>query len=430
MYSILQKIICSLLLSVSILLSGLALWNALHSILAAQPPFTTEENISVAKPQDVHYTASELGVGEMNAKLPDGLHAKAACLIDADSERVLFGKAEDEPLPMASTTKIMTCILALEQGNLADEVTFSSYAASMPDVQLNAQTGESFVLKDLLYSLMLESHNDTAAAIAEHLGGSVQGFAGLMNQKAEELGLVNTHFVTPNGLDDNEHYTTAKELCLIAAYALQNESFREIIRTPSYAFHSLNKNRSFQVRNKDAFLSSYDGAIGIKTGFTGNAGYCFCGAATRNGTTLISSVLACGWPPHKSYKWVDTRKLMDYGFQAFARVNLPDKPVLPAIPILNGTQTELHLNRTVRKELSSLYLTAQDTLNICYDLPDSVSAPVRSGDIIGYEQYFLGETLIYNIPLTAAQEVTAADQSYLRDLLLHLFFCSASQQTT
>ncbi|MDE6852102.1 MAG: D-alanyl-D-alanine carboxypeptidase [Lachnospiraceae bacterium] len=427
MYSILQKIICSLLLSVSILLSGLALWNALHSILASQPPFTTEQAVPGSEPQDVHYTAAELGISGTNASLPSGLHAKAACLMDADSERVLFGQAEDEPLPMASTTKIMTCILTLEQGNLADEVTFSSYAASMPDVQLNAQTGESFVLKDLLYSLMLESHNDTAVAIAEHIGGSVEGFADLMNQKADELGLVNTHFVTPNGLDDNEHYTTAKELCLIAAYALQNESFCEIIRTPSHSFRSMNKNRSFQISNKDAFLNSYNGAIGIKTGFTGNAGYCFCGAATRNGTTLISSVLACGWPPHKTYKWADTRKLMDYGFQAFTRANLPDKPALPTIQILDGTQAELHLNRTVKKELSSLYLNAQDTLDICYELPDSVTAPVRSGDIIGYEQYFLGDTLIYNIPLTAAQEVTAADQCYLRKLLCHLFFCSQAE---
>lgn len=426
MYSILQKIICSLLLSVSIFLSGLALWNALHTQLAGQPPFTSEQANNDAETPNIHYTAVQLGAVETNATPPSALHAKASCLIDADSGRVLFGKAEDEPLPMASTTKIMTCILALEQGNLADEVTFSSHAASMPDVQLNAQSGETFVLKDLLYSLMLESHNDTAVAIAEHLGGSVEGFAGLMNQKAEELGLVNTHFVTPNGLDADEHYTTAKELCHIAAYAIQNEAFCDIIRTPSHAFHSLNKNRSFQVRNKDAFLTSYDGAIGIKTGFTGNAGYCFCGAATRNGTTLISSVLACGWPPHKTYKWADTRKLMDYGFQAFTRVNLPDKPALPTIQVQNGTLAELHLNRTVKKELSSLYLASQDTLDICYDLPQSVSAPVRAGDIIGYEQYYLGESLIYNIPLTAAQEITAADHRYLAKLLCHLFFCSST----
>lgn len=425
MYSILQKIICSLLLSVSILLSSLALWNQLHILLAAQSPYHTENSIPKSSAKDQHYTADMLGVQNSVVQPPSSLYAKACCLIDADSERVLYGQAENEPLPMASTTKIMTCILALEQGNLSDEVTFSSYAASMPDVQLNAYAGETFVLKDLLYSLMLESHNDSAVAIAEHIGGSVEGFADLMNQKAEELGLVNTHFVTPNGLDDTEHYTTAKELCLIAAYALQNESFCEIIRTPSHSFRSLNKNRSFRANNHDAFLNSYDGAIGIKTGFTGNAGYCFCGAAKRGETTLISSVLACGWPPHKSYKWSDTRKLMDYGFQAFSRVKLPDQPSLPTIQVLDGTQAELHLNRTVKKELSTLCLSAQDSLDICYDLPDSVTAPVRAGDIIGYEQYFLGESLIYNIPLKAAHEVDAADKDYLSKMLYHLFFFTA-----
>lgn len=426
MYSFLQKMICSLLLSVSILLSGLNFWNHLHILLSSQAPYVMEQNAKwQSKPEELHYTAESLGVKPSNSKVPSTLSAKACCLIDADSGRVLYGKNEDEPLPMASTTKIMTCILAIENGNLEDTVTFSSYAASMPDVQLNAYSGETFILKDLLYSLMLESHNDTAVAIAEHIGGSVEGFASLMNQKAGELGLVNTHFVTPNGLDDPEHYTTARELCLIAAYALQNETFCELIRTPSHNFSSVNKKRSFHATNHDAFLSSYDGAIGVKTGFTGNAGYCFCGAATRGDTTLISSVLACGWPPHKSYKWSDTRKLMDYGFQNFTRAALPDKPALPTIPVQNGTETDLHLNRTVQKELSSLYLSAQDTLNICYDLPASVTAPVRSGDIIGYEQYYLGETLIYNVPLTASQEIKEAGTSYLARLLCHLYFCTA-----
>ena len=128
---------------------------------------------------------------------------------------------------MASTTKIMTCILALEKGSPKDIVTVSKYAASMPDVQLNMQSGEQFRLADLLYSLMLESHNDTAVAIAEHIGGSVKGFAKLMNQKAAELGCNKTHFVTPNGLDSDKHYTTAYELCLIADYALKNSDFRK-----------------------------------------------------------------------------------------------------------------------------------------------------------------------------------------------------------
>lgn len=426
MYSILQKLVCSLLLSVSILLSSLTLWNHLNTILSSQAPFVTRHITELqSEPEEYQYTAADLGVKTSDVQTPSSLSAKACCLIDAESGRVLFGKSEDEPLPMASTTKIMTCILTLEYGDLEDTVTFSSYAASMPDVQLNAHTGESFQLKDLLYSLMLESHNDTAVAIAEHIGGSVEGFAELMNQKAEELGLTNTHFVTPNGLDDPEHYTTAKELCLIASYAIQNETFCEIIRTPSYSFSSINEKRTFQATNHDAFLTSYDGAIGIKTGFTGNAGYCFCGAATRNGTTLISSVLACGWPPHKSYKWSDTRKLMDYGFAGFTRVTISEKPTLPTIIVSGGIDTTLHLNRTIKTDLSSLYLSEEDIVKICYDLPSHIQAPVRSGDIIGYEQYYLGDTLIYQLPLTASQEIKEADASYLARLLCNLYFCTA-----
>lgn len=428
MYSILQKVVCALLLSISILLSALNLHEHLYLILVSEAPFTSETIDGETKTYpEYRYTASDLGASKQAGTPPSSLYAKAYCLIDAESERVLYGKAIDEPLPMASTTKIMTCILALEQGNLEDTVTFSSHAASMPDVQLNARSGESFRLKDLLYSLMLESHNDTAVAIAEHIGGSVEGFAALMNQKADELGLVNTNYVTPNGLDDPEHYTTARELCLVAAYALQNKTFCDIIKTPSYSFSSLNKKRSFHATNHDAFLTGYDGAIGIKTGFTGNAGYCFCGAATRDGVTLISSVLACGWPPHKSYKWSDTKKLMNYGFQSFSRVSLPEKPQLPTLDVTGGTTASLRLMRTETEELSSLLLSSTDQLEICYNLPDEVNAPVRAGDIIGYEQYFLGENLIYQVPLTAAHEVKEADIYHLAKLLGTLYFYSRVQ---
>ena len=243
--------------------------------------------------------------------------------MDTDSGRLLLSQNENEKMPMASTTKIMTCILALESDRLDELVPVSAYAASMPDVQLNIREGEKYRLGDLLYSLMLESHNDTAVAIAEYLGGSVEGFAELMNKKAEEIGCVSTHFVTPNGLDDPEHYTTAKELCMIAAYAIQNKDFQKVIQTPQYQFQDASGKRSFHVSNHDAFLGMYQGALGIKTGFTGNAGYCFCGAATKNNRTLVSAVLACGWPPHKTYKWSDTTKLMDYGFEGFQTCEIP-----------------------------------------------------------------------------------------------------------
>lgn len=423
MYSVLQKFIALLLFSISIFLSALCLWSGLEHIVLQTPAYTPRGKLTRQK--ELQYSAADLGVNKKTGTPPSSLHATAACLLDADSGRVLFNKEADKKLPMASTTKIMTCILAIESGKLGETVTFSSYAASMPDVQLNARTGESFLLKDLLYSLMLESHNDTAVAIAEHVGGSVEGFAEKMNQKAEELGLTDTHFVTPNGLDAEGHYTTAKELCLIAAYAIQNPTFCEIIRKKAHSFSSTNKHRSFRVTNHDAFLSSYSGAIGIKTGFTGDAGYCFCGAAKRDGITLISSVLASGWPPHKSYKWVDTRKLMNYGFANYALANMPESPALEKLPIYNGRETLLPLKRSTPAKEKRLLLTGNDTIHIQYELPESINAPIRAGDIIGYENYFLGDSLLQSIPLAAAREIKEADAPYMASLLHHLFFCSA-----
>ena len=171
------------------------------------------------------------------------LYAKSAVLMDAENGRVLYEKNGYEHMPNASTTKIMTCILALEQGDLESEVKVSSYAASMPQVRLGMSKEDSFLLKDLLYSLMLESHNDSAAAIAEHIGGSVEGFAAKMNQKARELGCKDTYFITPNGLDASDetgvHGTTAADLAVIMSYCIQNEKFLEITRTPSYQFTNL-----------------------------------------------------------------------------------------------------------------------------------------------------------------------------------------------
>ncbi|QHQ63798.1 hypothetical protein Ana3638_17605 [Anaerocolumna sedimenticola] len=245
------------------------------------------------------------------------LYAQSAALMDADTGRVLYEKNGYKEMPMASTTKIMTCIVALENAKLDDIVTVSKYASTMPDVQLNIREGEQFKLSDLLYSLMLESHNDVAVAIAEHVGGSVEGFAKMMNKKAKELGCEHTRFVTPNGLDAEGHYTTAVELAKIASYAVKNDEFIKITNTSAWEFQELKKGRTFSVSNKDRFLYIYDGAIGVKTGFTGKAGYCFVGAVKKDNKTFISTVLACGWPPHKSYKWSDTTKLMDFGMDNF-----------------------------------------------------------------------------------------------------------------
>ena len=276
------------------------------------------------------------------------LYARGAVLMDADSGRVLYGKEEETVLPMASTTKIMTCILALENGSLTDEVEASSHAASQPQVHLGMNKGDRFCLEDLLYSLMLESHNDSAVAIAEHIGGSVEGFAELMNEKAEEIGCTDTHFITPNGLDAVEvvdgvevrHSTTAKDLARIMRYCImispEREKFLEITRTANYSFANRQGSRSYSCVNHNAFLNMMDGALSGKTGFTGDAGYCYVGALRQGDRTFIVALLACGWPNHKTYKWVDTRKLMEYGLKNYSWQNIYKEVSLQPVKVFEG----------------------------------------------------------------------------------------------
>lgn len=338
------------------------------------------------------------------------LNAAGACLMDAASGRILYGKNESTPLPMASTTKIMTCILALENGDLNSTVTFSPKAASMPKVRLGAGSGKSFPLGELLYSLMLESHNDTAVAIAEHIGGSVEGFAAMMNAKAAELGMTQTTFVTPNGLDADGHCSTPADMCRLAAYACQNESFLGIISTPSRKIRDVSGTHSYSLTNRDAFLTSYEGALGVKTGFTGKAGYCFVGAARRDDRTFVSCVLASGWPPNKSYKWADTKALMNYGFEHYTYQNIPVQDLSQIhIPVAEGKSTSVEISTPV---VTSILLSSFDTVDIRYQLPTALTAPVKKDTAVGSVDIYVNEALWSSYPvypLADIEEVTFWD---------------------
>lgn len=331
------------------------------------------------------------------------LNAVGAVLMDADSQRVLYGKSETRELAMASTTKIMTCIVALENGNLEDVVTVSKYASKMPDVQLNIVAGEQYYLGDLLYSLMLESHNDTAVAIAEHIGGSVEGFAEMMNAKAKELGCTHTSFVTPNGLDAEGHYTTAEELGKIASYAIQNEKFIEITNTPSHDFKELTKGKTLTVTNKDRFLYMMEGAIGVKTGFTNNAGYCFVGAVKRDDRTFISVVLGSGWPPHKNYKWNDTTTLMNYGLSNYTKKILMNQRVELPSPYVEGGQLS---NVKIYTEGNlSLLLRDDEVIKAEYVVTPVLEAPIKSGEQVGSLNFYIDGTLFTSVPVYTDEEV-------------------------
>lgn len=248
------------------------------------------------------------------------LNARAAIIYDRTTKEVIWGKNEKVKKAMASTTKIMTAIVVLEKSNLSDVVTISKRAANIGGSRLKVKEGDKICVNDLLYGLMLRSGNDTAIALAEYVGGSVEGFANLMNEKAIDLGLTNTHFVTPHGLDDENHYTTAYELAILTDYALNNPTFSKIVNTKSTTITTNGTSRT--ISNTNELLGYMEGVNGVKTGFTNGAGRCLVTSCTRNNNQIITVVLGCDT---KKKRTLDSSKLIQYAFENYTRINLEEK---------------------------------------------------------------------------------------------------------
>lgn len=372
---------------------------------------------------DIHcYAVEEIQKSNENQSFLGTLYAKSAVLMDGSSGRILYGKNEKEFLANASTTKILTCILALENGGLREVVTVSAYAATMPDVQLHIREGEQYYLEDLLYSLMLESHNDVAVAIAEHISGSQEEFSKLMNQKAKEIGCENTIFLTPNGLDatgkiklqnkiadhteekteqEKSHGTTAADLALIMRYCIklspQKEEFLKITQTPSYTFQNIAGNRSFTCRNHNSFFNMMEGVISGKTGFTSKAGYCYVGALEQNGKCYIVTLLACGWPGNKNYKWADCRKLMEYGLKEYELYQLANlekeyKKEL-TVEVKDAKRQEMDKQKNIvlkrkEKEIKTVLLKPEEKIEVSIKKKE-LTAPVEEGEAVGKIVYYI-----------------------------------------
>lgn len=349
----------------------------------------------------------------------ENLYARSAVLLDADSGRVLFGKEENVPRPMASTTKIMTCILALENADEDEIVQVSDYAASQPKVRLGVQKGEKYYLKDLLYSLMLESHNDSAVVIAEHIAGSVQSFAKMMNDKARQLGCNDTHFVTPNGLDaeDDEgiHATTARDLAVIMKYCIydsgKKQQFLQITGTKNYTFSDVDEKRQFSCYNHNSFLDMMEGALSGKTGFTGDAGYCYVGALESEGRTFIVALLACGWPNNKDYKWSDTRKLMLYGMEHYHYKTIHCVLSKEYIDVENGIPEDGSLKGNSRVQVSvpektwRILLRDTEEVQEYLDIKENLTAPVKKGKTVGSITYVLNGDIIREFKVITCKNV-------------------------
>ena len=387
---------------------------------------------------DVTKTVIIICVLVMNVRMevfaaPEELYAQSAVLMDADSGRVLFEKNGMEQRPMASTTKILTCILVLEKAGLGETAEVSRNAASQPKVHLGVRAGEKYYVQDLLYSLMLESHNDAAVILAEHVGGSLEGFAALMNEKAKEIGCADSHFITPNGLDEEDeegaHSTTAADLAKIMRYCItlspKKAEFLEITRTSSRAFSDVEGKRSFSCVNHNAFLGMMDGALSGKTGFTGKAGYCYVGALTRDGKTFIVALLACGWPNNKTYKWKDTRKLMEYGLKNYEYRNVWEDIQVERIPVENGIPESGELWDTAYteaeiegKEEVRLLLRKDEKVSVEVEKAEQLAAPIEAGQQVGTVRYYLGDGLIREFPIKIRNSVREIDISWCAEKIL------------
>lgn len=327
---------------------------------------------------------------------PGDLSAVSAVLIEAETGTVLYQKNAGERRAMASTTKIMTALLTIEAGDLDREFTVDPLAIRVEGTSMGLQEGDRVSRRDLLYGILLPSGNDAANAAAVSVSGSIPEFVKLMNSKAQELGLSDTHFVTPSGLDADGHYTTALDLARLTAYAMKEETFREIVACRSAEVEFGNPPYKRTLYNSNKMLARYDGAIGVKTGFTDNARRCLVSAAERDGVTLIAVTLNAG------DDWNDHTKMLDYGFTQ-----------VKAYPLELGCDTRVSVAGTgksvgVYSHEETLALTPQQRTRITRRvmLPAFVYGTVDKGDKLGEIQFFLDGELVKTCPLYADSTVT------------------------
>lgn len=339
------------------------------------------------------------------ASEPFAVAARGAALIDADSGRLLFGQNENARYPMASTTKIMTALIALERAAPDERVTAGKHAAGVPGTSLYLSQGETLSMEHMLYGLLLRSGNDAAVAIAEHIAGSVDTFAALMNARARQLG-ADAHFVNPHGLDADGHQTSALGLALILREAMKNPGFRTITGTQRKVIPWVGNEFSRVLENKNRLLKTYAGANGGKTGYTDKAGRCLAFSAERDGLSLIGAVLNCP-------TWFDTATvLLDYGFEHFrADRALEAGQFVAALPVARGERASVDIVAADALRAAVAVGSAAETQ---IDLPQALDAPVRAGDLVGTARIKSGGQVIAECDLVASEDV--AERSLARSL--------------
>ncbi len=352
------------------------------------------------------------------------INSRAAVIYDRTSGTVIYGKEENTKRKMASTTKIMTCLVTLEHANLTDTVEVSKKAAGTGGSRLGLTSGAKITVNDLLYGLMLCSGNDAAVALAEYVAGSISEFANLMNEKAKEIGLENTHFVTPHGLDEEEHYTTAYELAKLADYALNIEKFANIVKTKTYTI-TINGNTK-QLNNTNELLGNLNGVYGVKTGFTNGANRCLVTAIKRDNLDVICVVLGADT---KKYRTQDSIKLIEYAFKNYEIVDLDSiiekefiewkKENLQAVEIIKGKED--YANLIINLHDKNSYPVNKEEIkdiNVEIQTEKILNAPVYKNQVIGKLTLKIGDKIIKEIDIISEKDINKKTYlDYFKDLI-------------
>lgn len=344
--------------------------------------------------------AAALGISAEASAAPENISAVSAIVIEADTGTALWEKNADERRAMASTTKIMTALLTIEAGDLDREFTVDPLAILVEGTSMGLREGDRVSRRDLLYGILLPSGNDAANAAAVSVSGSISAFVKLMNSRAEELGLSDTHFVTPSGLDADGHYTTARDLARLTAFAMRNEVFREVVACRSAEVEFGNPPYKRTLYNSNKMLRRYEGAIGVKTGFTDNARRCLVSAAQRDGVTLIAVTLNAG------DDWNDHTKMLDYGFTQVRAYPL-ETSCVDRVAVAGTGQSV-----GVRAQPQTLALTPEQRSRIIREvcLPAFVYGSVSRGDQLGEIKFLLDGRVVCACPLLADSSVEVVEE--------------------
>lgn len=320
--------------------------------------------------------------------------AESAVLIDGNSKEILFEKNANEKMPMASTTKIMTAIVTLENASLSHTFTVDERAVGTEGSSAYLQKGDRLTVESALYALLLQSANDAANALAFEVSGSIEDFATLMNEKAKELGLSDTSFKNPSGLSEEGHCTTARELAVLSAYCLENEDFYKIVSTKTATVKIGENDRTFVNHNK--LLSLYEGAVGVKTGFTKESGRCLVGAAERNGIRLISVTL------NASSDWNDHKSMLDYGFSLYREYKLYNEDsFIIELPVAGKSS---YISVSPKGEYS-VFLPKDKKISVVIEAPRLITAPVKKGQKLGDAVFVCDGREMHRTPLFALSKV-------------------------